>query len=237
MEPLLGEIKLFAGNFAPSGWYSCEGQLLPIVQNTALFSLLGTTYGGDGRSTFALPDLRGIVPVGYSSNGQAPVSQLPLVLGAKGGAKTSAITGGTIAGTLAAAGNITIGVANLPSHTHTATASLPATNIQIKVPTNNTLGPSATPSGNVLGLLNDSTGALPAGYAPTSDGSTLAAFSVAIPASPVNVTNANAGSGTPLPISLPITGAGTVNGTVNTLQPYLALIYIIAWQGVFPPRP
>jgi len=58
-EPFIGEIRLFAGNFAPRGWAFCEGQLLPISQNTALFSLLGTTYGGDGRSTVGLPDLRG----------------------------------------------------------------------------------------------------------------------------------------------------------------------------------
>jgi microcystin-dependent protein len=63
MEPLLGEIKLFAGNFAPRGWALCDGQLLPINQNTALFSILGTTYGGDGRTTFALPDLRGRFPL------------------------------------------------------------------------------------------------------------------------------------------------------------------------------
>ena len=68
-EAMLGEIRLFASNFAPRGWAFCEGQLLPISQNTALFSLLGTTYGGDGRTTFALPDLRGRVPVGV---GQAP---------------------------------------------------------------------------------------------------------------------------------------------------------------------
>lgn len=63
MDPFIGQIILFAGNFAPSGWALCNGQLLPIAQNTALFSILGTTYGGDGRTTFALPDLRGRVPV------------------------------------------------------------------------------------------------------------------------------------------------------------------------------
>ncbi|MFT6147287.1 MAG: microcystin-dependent protein [Myxococcota bacterium] len=62
-EGMIGEIKMFGGNFAPRGWALCEGQLLPISQNTALFSLLGTTYGGDGRTTFALPDLRGRAPV------------------------------------------------------------------------------------------------------------------------------------------------------------------------------
>ena len=63
MEGTIGEIRLFAGNFAPRTWALCEGQLLPISQNTALFSILGTIYGGDGRTTFALPDLRGRVVI------------------------------------------------------------------------------------------------------------------------------------------------------------------------------
>jgi hypothetical protein len=68
-EPFIGEIMLFAGNFAPRGWALCNGQLLPISQNTALFSILGTTYGGDGQTTFALPDLRGRAPI---HSGQGP---------------------------------------------------------------------------------------------------------------------------------------------------------------------
>jgi len=63
-EGFIGEVKLFAGNFAPRGWAFCDGQLLSISGSTALFSILGTTYGGDGRTTFGLPDLRGRVPVG-----------------------------------------------------------------------------------------------------------------------------------------------------------------------------
>jgi microcystin-dependent protein len=68
-EPFIGEIRNFGFNFAPRGWALCQGQLLPINQNTALFSLLGTMYGGDGRITFALPDLRGRTPIGF---GQGP---------------------------------------------------------------------------------------------------------------------------------------------------------------------
>jgi len=63
MDPFIGEIRIFAGNFAPYGWRFCDGSILPIVQNTALFSLLGNYYGGDGKSTFALPDLRGRTPI------------------------------------------------------------------------------------------------------------------------------------------------------------------------------
>ena len=62
-EPFLGEIRAFGFGFAPRGWAACDGQILPIVQNQSLYSLLGTTYGGDGRTTFALPDLRGRVPI------------------------------------------------------------------------------------------------------------------------------------------------------------------------------
>ena len=66
--PYIGEIRMFAGNFAPAGWMFCEGQLLPISENETLFQLIGTTYGGDGQSTFALPDLRGRVPI-HQGNG------------------------------------------------------------------------------------------------------------------------------------------------------------------------
>lgn len=70
MDPFVGEIRLFAGNFAPKGWAFCEGQILPLARNTALFSLLGTSYGGDGKTTFALPDLRSAVAVGAGETPQ-----------------------------------------------------------------------------------------------------------------------------------------------------------------------
>ncbi len=79
--PMICEIKMFAGNFAPTGWALCEGQLLPIASNSALFSILGTTYGGDGRTTFGLPDLRGRVPI---QHGTGPGLD-PIRLGQKGG--------------------------------------------------------------------------------------------------------------------------------------------------------
>jgi microcystin-dependent protein len=76
-EPFIGEIQMFGGNFAPRGWAFCEGQLLPISQNDALFALVGTTYGGDGQATFALPDLRGRMPI---HEGQGP-GLSPYVIG------------------------------------------------------------------------------------------------------------------------------------------------------------
>jgi microcystin-dependent protein len=101
-EPFLAEIILFAGNFAPRGWAFCQGQILSIAQNTALFSLLGTTYGGNGTTTFALPDLRGRVPVGQ---GQGP--------------GLSAYTLGEVSGSESR----TLTVNQLASHTHVVNAS------------------------------------------------------------------------------------------------------------------
>jgi microcystin-dependent protein len=101
-EPFIGEIRIFGFNFAPRGWAFCAGQLLAISQNTALFSLLGTTYGGDGQTTFALPDLRGRTPVHL---GAGP-GLSNITLGEKGGAE-----------------NVTMTVANMPAHTHTVNAS------------------------------------------------------------------------------------------------------------------
>src|SRR5256886_16677730 len=66
-QPYVGEIRMFAGNFAPAGWMFCEGQLLPISENETLFNLIGTTYGGDGQASFALPDLRGRIPLHFGN--------------------------------------------------------------------------------------------------------------------------------------------------------------------------
>src|SRR5687768_6130407 len=82
-QPYVGEIRMFAGNFAPAGWMFCEGQLLPISENETLFNLIGTTYGGDGQSTFALPDMRGRIPL-HQGNG--------FILAETGGAETVTLT-------------------------------------------------------------------------------------------------------------------------------------------------
>lgn len=101
-EPFLAEIRIFAGNFAPRGWAFCNGQLLPIAQNTALFSLIGTTYGGDGRTTTQLPDLQGRAPM-HPGRGPGLTSRR---LGQKGGVET-----------------VTLSEAQMPAHTHTVRAS------------------------------------------------------------------------------------------------------------------
>ena len=87
-QPYVGEIRMFAGNFAPAGWQFCEGQLLPISENETLFQLIGTTYGGDGQSTFGLPDLRGRLPI-HQGNG--------FILAETGGAEEITLTGSQIA--------------------------------------------------------------------------------------------------------------------------------------------
>lgn len=87
-QPYVGEIRMFAGNFAPAGWMFCEGQLLPISENETLFQLIGTTYGGDGQSTFALPDLRGRLPI-HHGNG--------FILAETGGAEEITLTVNQIA--------------------------------------------------------------------------------------------------------------------------------------------
>ncbi|MCW2796406.1 tail fiber protein [Nocardioides sp.] len=91
-DQFIGEVRMFGGNFAPQGWALCNGQLLPITQNTALFSLLGTFYGGNGQTTFALPNLQARFPV-HAGNGPGLT---PVELGESGGAATATITGQTM---------------------------------------------------------------------------------------------------------------------------------------------
>jgi microcystin-dependent protein len=97
-QPYVGEIRMFAGNFAPAGWMFCEGQLLPISENETLFQLIGTTYGGDGQSTFGLPDLRGRIPL-HQGNG--------FILAETGGVE-----------------EVTLTVSQIPAHSHPFLVSL-----------------------------------------------------------------------------------------------------------------
>ena len=120
MEPFIGMIVMFGGNFAPRSWAFCNGQLLPISQNTALFSILGTIYGGDGRTTFQLPDLRGRVPI-HPGNGPGLSNY---VLGERGGTET-----------------VTLNTQQIPSHTHVLTGGSASVNV------NTGLGSESTPTG------------------------------------------------------------------------------------------
>ncbi len=121
-DPFLGEITIFPYNFAPAGWAKCDGQLLSIAQNSALFSLLGTQYGGDGETTFGLPDLRGRVPIGSGSGPGLPTYQV----GQKSGST-----------------NTVLSVGNLPVHNHTAAGTIQASSA---------IGDEPNPSGSIPGL-------------------------------------------------------------------------------------
>ena len=169
----VAEIRIFAGNFAPTGWATCDGQLLPISQNTALFSLLGTTYGGDGKSTFALPNLQGSAPM---QQGQGPGLSLR-DLGEIGGEQ-----------------NVTLLQTEMPAHSHTAVA---AAGTGQPDPTGNAWASGAKGFGNI--------------YSPSV---------------PANNAQMN-------PLATSIAGGSQPH---NNMMPYLCLTFIIALQGVFPPR-
>src|SRR5207237_9272173 len=129
-DPFVAEIRIFPFNFAPTGWALCDGQIMPISQNTALFSLLGTTYGGDGKSTFALPDVQGNAPM---HPGQGPGLSLH-DLGETGGSET-----------------VTLLESEIPSHNHFMTAA--TTSANSKSPAGNVLaraggGDAYRPAGN-----------------------------------------------------------------------------------------
>ena len=170
-DPFVAEIRIFAGNFAPTGWAQCDGQLLPISQNTALFSLLGTFYGGNGQSTFALPNLQGSFPM---HQGQ--------------GAGLSARSLGEQSGTEF----VTLLTSEMPVHNHVAMGVGGQANQQL-------------PTGN--------------SWATTAQRPYIAPASVNGQMS--------------LSSSLSIAGGSLPH---NNLMPYLVLNFIIALQGVFPPR-
>jgi microcystin-dependent protein len=139
MEPFIGQIMAFGGNFAPRGWALCNGQLMSIAQNSALFSILGTTYGGDGVTTFGLPDLRGRLPMGW---GNGP-GLTPRQIGETAGAES-----------------VTLTINNMPAHNHTLACNNNAANVENpegNVPANTQAGtwskdgPNATMNAQAIG--------------------------------------------------------------------------------------
>lgn len=177
-QPYLGEIVMFGFDFAARGFAFCSGQLLPIAQNQALFSLLGTTYGGNGVTTFSLPDLRGRTPIGFGSSVD-PGWQSTVQLGQAGGVE-----------------NVTLNSTQVPAHTHQANASTTAGNNRIP---SNRIYATSTNTAAPIALYAPSTGA-------------------AVAMNPATV--AQAGGNQPHP----------------NMQPYLAMNFCIALQGIFPSR-
>lgn len=226
MDAFMGTVLPVAFNYPPRGWMFCNGQTIPIQQNSAMFALLGTMYGGDGQNTFGLPDLRGRVIVG--SQGQGP-GLANVVQGEKAGSNnTTVIANGTV--------NITLSLANLPAHNHPATLSLDALTGQTTI----SVGTGAAAAGTGLTaqagslLTSAPSGAaaaaiyLPTGTAQTAP-VTLGGVTTTVGGSGT-VTTGNTGTGTPL--AAPV----VTSATVSNMQPYLGLNYIIAMEGIFPSR-
>ncbi|HEV7700677.1 MAG TPA: tail fiber protein [Pyrinomonadaceae bacterium] len=172
-SPFVAEIRIVGFNFAPTGWALCNGQLLPISQNTALFSLLGTYYGGNGQSTFALPDLQGSVPIGMGDG--SGLSQR--FLGERSGSET-----------------VTLFQTEMPAHNHALMA-------------NSTTGTKSLATGNSFAR---------------ASGATPYAVGNPIPATAQMAFQEMSVAGGDFPH--------------NNMQPYLTLNFVIAMQGVFPPR-
>ncbi len=192
-DPYIGEISIFAGNFAPTGWAMCDGRVLPIVQYQALYSLIGTSYGGDGVNNFALPDLRGRSALGMGA-GQ---SLSPRSLAQKGGQE-----------------KVGLGQNELPSHSHSAQSAV---------------------SGTVTGKLS---GVSEAGSASVTKGAFIASHANAFVRSGTAV-EMNGGSiaidSSSLQVATTVAAAG--NGASHeNMHPYIVLNYIIALEGIYPPR-
>lgn len=216
MESYLGTIMLWAGNFAPRGWMWCDGKELPIANNEALFTLLGTTHGGNGQTSFGLPNMVGRFVMGTSSN---------VTLGKTGG------------GNVTATSNVTLIANNLPAHTHPGSINLgtvTATTV-VKVSTDDALGATAPTEGAMLTGTTPGTSEaafiyLPPGTAPSSPVSlgnvtTTYTGTPSVTVSP-NITDNKPGETTPI----------TFTGSAPTQPPALALGYIICVEGIYPPR-
>lgn len=199
MDAYVGTILFWAADFAPRGWALCNGASLNISDNPVLYSLIGVTYGGDGKTTFNLPDLRGRVPVGGGISYQ---------IGKKGGTETN-----------------TLSVANLPSHSHSATVNMASysANGSFTIPATSTVGNIAQPdnnsyfakgSNNTINIYNNNVSA-------TKD--------VQLPVGTLDCT---------LDVGPNIIIGNTGNGVViDNMQPFVVLNYIIAVEGLYPVRP
>jgi microcystin-dependent protein len=254
MDPYIGQLMLFAGNFAPRGWAFCDGQLLSIAQNSALFSVLGTTYGGNGETTFGVPDLRGRAPIGMGHGPGLP----NITQGQQGGAAA-----------------VTLTTAQMPAHSHpvtlagaqaninttvtatlsgaTASGNFPATPLTVKgevaIPVNKIGGPfinSSKPAEAIMVNLPDtpatkiySTGAGNGIYSgkaiPVTKGETT------IPQTPLNLP-VSGSVNIPIQMTAPVTGTASTtsvgsNLPVSIMSPYLGMNYCIAVEGIYPSRP
>jgi len=219
MDAFLGTILPWPGTYAPRGWAFCDGSILQINSNQALYAIIGIQYGGNGTTTFALPDLRGRTVLG--PNGQAPLSGRPLA--DKGGAESVAAVG---------TGAVTLTPANLPAHTHTATLSLTG----LDATTDISVG-----TGTTGGQLLATAGATLTSTAAGASGAAIYQPSTVTPVSPVSLggvkTTVNGtGSVTVAPTGGGAPAAVSVSTQVPTMTPFLVLNYIICLNGIYPSR-
>jgi microcystin-dependent protein len=193
-EPFLGEIRMVGFNYAPRGWAFCAGQLMAIAQNTALFSLLGTTFGGDGVQTFALPDYRGRSPVGM---GNGP-GLTPIVQGEEAGTESA-----------------TLNILQMPIHNHVATTTATATSTGTFQVAGASSNPSATPSttNNILSASGGGPGTATIWSDQLSSPVTLANPEVIDTALNVNVTVQSAGGSQPIGLRNPFLGTNFIIAT------------------------
>jgi microcystin-dependent protein len=206
MQGYMAEIRCFAGDFAPKTWALCYGQTMAITTNQALFSLLGTTYGGNGTSTFQLPDLRGRIPLGAGNPSYGGSS---FVLGQIGGQE-----------------NHTLLITEMPRHTHVATVtpSTAGSTISYTLCGTGLPGTLTDPKGDLLAS-DDGSGSAQV-YAPATPAPTLVTMA------PDSVTLTNLTPGTPN-VTVGITGG---NQPHTNTQPVLGMNYIICLTGIFPSR-
>lgn len=215
MEEYLAMIKMFAGNFNPRGYMFCQGQTMSISQNTALFSLLGTTFGGDGQTTFALPDLRGRVPKG---TGNGP-GLTPVNLGDKN--PVTATQNGE---------SVTLTQVQMPAHNHGATFTPSGGGGGSTTVTLNASNKQATES--IAGTNGANTLAAP--YYTDGPAPVAGYVSDSAPTVPlVGVTVSGGGSGGGGTVTVGIAGGGQPVSIVNS---YLGMNYVICTDGVFPSR-
>lgn len=208
-EPFVGQIMQVGFTFAPRGWAPCQGQLISITQNSALFALLGTNFGGNGQSTFGLPDSRGRVFVGQ---GNGP-GLTPIVIGELGGVNSQVLT-----------------IAQMPTHNHPATftpsGGTPVAGT-LQAMTGALSAETAAPAaGSFLGVANDSSGSVaPTFYVPAGQAGTTP-----VNLGGLNITGGGGGGGT---VTVGNNGGSQPS---SLMQPYLGIQTNIALEGVFPSR-
>ena len=236
MDPILGTVMLSPYSFAPQGWMFCNGQALNINNYNALYALLGTQYGGDGKTTFALPDLRDRIPVAVN-NIVAPDRIVTAPVDAQGKPTRNGLPGDTLGANvlLSSTGVVSaaLTVNNLPAHTHAATASAGTATVSVSIDASLDEGTEAAPmAGGYLAVSTPTGNSISNIYVPAlgPGGSvSLAKASGDVSFTPT-VTNASTGGGQPFQAAV------TVTATAPPTPPFLAMQYIIAVEGVFPMR-